>query len=131
MSLFYWRGFARAQATQINLCFGVVSVYRVIFERGAKVVLEKCSHLRVATTGLVTMHQRKINDNQFISQPRKVKIGNGLLVPFPVILLGMHRDVHGVKTAVTRHLHHPIHGNLQVEILFSQVETRLHIHLPA
>ena len=37
-----------------------------IFYFGTKVVLEKCIHFWVATTILVTMHQRKIHYNQFI-----------------------------------------------------------------
>ena len=37
-----------------------------IFNFGAEVVLEKCVHFWIATTILVTMHQRKIHDDQFI-----------------------------------------------------------------
>ena len=37
-----------------------------IIQRGAEVVLEKCIHLRIATTILVTMHQREIHYDQFV-----------------------------------------------------------------
>ena len=100
----------------------------VIFERCAEVVLEKGSHLWVATTLLVTMHYGKINSNQFVSQPREVKGMDGLFLPLPFIFLHMNGYVHRFETAVARYLYHTICNDLQVKILFTKVYACFHLY---
>ncbi len=93
-----------------------------------QVILEKRSHVRVATTVLVTMHYRKIYNNQFVCQPRQVQ-SLYLPVPVPFAFLSGNGFIHRVQASVAGYLHGTVHTEVQVEILFTQLQHRVHQHI--
>lgn len=89
--------------------------------------MEKCIHLWIATTRLVTVHKRQVDNNRFVREPGHVD--HMILVQRATVfvgrvklLLNRNRQHHRLETSIAGNRDLTLYCEVQVVVIGSQIE---------